>query len=266
FGQRTSKTRLTITEAARKKFRPCLEALEPRVALSNIPLLLVQPGQSIQTAVDAAPATGAVIDIEPGTYKEALVVAKRGIQIVGLEDGSGHGVVLQNPGGQATGITVTAGASNFVLRNITVRNFDENGVSLNVNGFVLSHVKAVNDGDYGLFPEFSANGLIEYCTAIGNHDTGIYVGQSHDVVIAHSTAFCTVSGIEVENSSRVQVLANESYDNVAGILVDLLPGLSVKLASDNSIAGNYVHDNNLANFADPTDLASFVPSGTGILI
>jgi parallel beta-helix repeat protein len=227
---------------------------------------MVQPGQSIQAAVNAAPASGAEIDIEPGTYQEAVVVAKQGIQLVGLGGGSDPGVVLQNPGGQATGITVTSKANHFVLRNITVQNFEENGVSLNANGFVLSHVTAVNDGDYGLFPEFSANGLIEYCTATGNADTGIYVGQSHDVVIAHSTAFGNVIGIEVENSAHVQVLSNEAYDNVAGILVDLLPGLTVKTAHDNLVADNSVHDNNHVNFATPGDLASFVPSGTGILI
>jgi parallel beta-helix repeat protein len=208
FGQRTRKARLATAPAARPTYRPCLQALEQRVALSNLPTLLVQPGQSIQAAVDAAPATGAVIDIEPGTYREAVMVAKANIQLVGLEDGCGHGVVLQNPGGQATGITVTPAAKSFVLRDITVQNFEENGVSLNANGFVLSHVTAVNDGEYGLFPEFSANGLIEYCTASGNHDTGIYVGQSRDVVITHSTAYGNVIGFEVENSSRVQVLSN----------------------------------------------------------
>src|SRR5262249_45051061 len=88
----------------------------------------------------------------------------------------------------------------------------------------------------------------------------------HDVVITHNTAFRNVIGIEIENSSHVQALANESYDNVAGILLDLLPGLTVKTATDNTIAGNYVHDNNHVNFAAAGDLASFVPSGTGILI
>jgi parallel beta-helix repeat protein len=264
--QSTRKARPASTNAIRHSYRPCLEGLEERVALSNVPTLVVQPGQSIQAAVDAAPATGAVIDIEPGRYLESLVIAKPGIQLVGLTDKSGHGVVLQNPGGQATGITVTSAAHNFVLRDITVAKFDQNGVTLDVNGFVLSHVTAANDGDYGLFPEFSANGLIEYCTVSGNSDTGIYVGQSNDVVIAHNTTFANVNGIEVENSSHVQVLANESYDNVAGILVDLLPGLFVKVAADNLIAGNYVHDNNHANFASPGDLGAFVPSGTGILI
>jgi parallel beta-helix repeat protein len=270
--QRTTPMLLTrwfgkrIIRTCRATFRPSLEALDQRIALSSLPIFFVQPGQSIQAAVDEAPAKGAVIEIEPGTYSEAIVVAKRNIQLVGLGGGSGPGVVLQNPGGQATGITVTSAAKNFVLQNITVQNFDGNGVSLQADGFVLSHVTATNDGDYGLFPEFSANGLIEFCTASGNDDTGIYIGQSQDVVITQNTAFGNVIGIEVENSSQVQVLNNEAYDNVAGILVDLLPGLSVRNANDSLIAGNYVHDNNHANFAPSDDLAFFVPSGIGIFV
>ena len=53
---------------------------------------------------------------------------------------------------------------------------------------------------------------------------------------------------------------------VLGILVVVLPGLDVKTTSDVLVARNSVHDNNHPNFAPPGDLASFVPSGSGILI
>jgi len=90
--------------------------------------------------------------------------------------------------------------------------------------------------------------------------------QSHDVTVRHSVAFANVNGIEFENSQRVQGVANETYDNVVGILVVVLPGLDVKTTSDVLVARNSVHDNNHPNFAPPGDLASFVPSGSGILI
>ncbi len=54
-----------------------------------------------------------------------------------------------------------------------MRNFGEYGGRLTgVNGFLLFYVTAVKDGDYGLFPEFSSNGVIEYSTASGHRDTG----------------------------------------------------------------------------------------------
>src|SRR5262249_34594832 len=50
------------------------------------------------------------------------------------------------------------------------------------------------------------------------------------------------------------------------ILVTLLPGLSVNTAADIVVAGNLVHDNNHANFAEPGEVESFLPSGIGILV
>jgi len=228
--------------------------------------IVVHPGESIQAAVDAA-GPGTVIQIEPGTYAEAIHISVPGLALVGQQRPDGRGVVIENPGGEEHGIRVDAASDRFVLLNVTVRGFGENGVLLQgVDGFLLSGVTAQNNGEYGLFPVHSSNGLIERCRASGHNDTGIYVGQSHDVTVRHSVAFANVNGIEFENSQRVQGVANETYDNVVGILVVVLPGLDVKTTRDVLVARNRVHDNNHPNFAPPGDLASFVPSGSGILI
>jgi parallel beta-helix repeat protein len=227
--------------------------------------MVVSNGASIQAALDAA-APGAVIHIQPGTYAEALTVTRPGIKLIGLRDASG-GVVIQNPGDEEDGVTVTDAADDFALVNVTVRGFEENGVILTgVDGFLLSGITAEDDGEYGLFPVHSSHGVIERCTASGHSDTGIYVGQSADVVVRHSVAFANVNGIEIENSSDVKVIANDTYDNVAGILLVLLPGLDVKVSRGVLVSGNRVHDNNRANFAAPGEIEAAVPSGSGILI
>ena len=234
-----------------------------RIARAGV---IVHAGESIQAAVDAA-RSGTVIQIEPGTYAEAIHISVPGLALVGQRRQDGRGVVIENPGGAANGIRVDPGGDRFVLLDVTVRGFGENGVLLSgVDGFLLSGVTAQDNGAYGLFPVHSSHGLIERCRASGHNDTGIYVGQSHDVSVRHSVAFANVNGIEFENSQRVQGIANEVYDNVVGILVVVLPGLDVKTTSDVLVARNRVHDNNHANFAPPGDLASFVPSGSGILI
>ena len=65
----------------------------------------------------------------------------------------------------------------------------------------------------------------------------------------------------------VSASKNKCYDNVAGILVILLPNLSVKTSSDITISNNHVYNNNHVNFADPEDgLEAAVPSGSGILV
>ena len=229
------------------------------------PDIIVHPGTSIQAAIDAA-APGAVIRIEPGTYAEALTVSKPGIKLVG-SPGKAGAVVIENPGDEEDGVTVTGAAAGFALVDVTVRGFEENGVVLTgVAGFLLSDVTAENDGEYGLFPVHSSHGVIERCSASGHSDTGIYVGQSQDVSVRHNVAFANVNGIEIENSSDVKVIANETYDNVAGILLVLLPGLDVKVSSGVLVSGNRVHDNNRPNFAAPGEIESAVPTGSGILI
>jgi len=265
-GRRQVRTPVARANACRLR----LEALEARLALSTPPTLVVHPGGSIQAAVDAAPSSGgAIIDIEPGLYRESVHVTKPGIAIIGLSGvGGTGGVVIQNlaDGSLNTGIMVQ-GVTGFALSDVTIRGFAHNGVVLDtVDGFAIAGVTASNDGDYGIFPEFSAHGVIVATTASGHSDTGIYVGQSHDVVIAADTANANVIGIEIENSSRVVAAGNHVFDNTAGILVDLLPGLSVTVASDNIVAGNFVHNNNRANFATPGDLAALLPAGSGILV
>jgi len=175
--------------------------------------------------------------------------------------------VIQNPAGEDDGITISHNSAGVVLDNLTVRDFLENGVVLNgVNGFRLSRITAINNGEYGLFPVLSSHGRIERCTVWGHSDAGIYVGQSSDVEVSRSTAYANVLGIEIENSTRVGVVDNESYRNVVGVMVVLLPGLTVKTSTGVRVLRNRVHDNNLPNFGHPGELESFVPTGSGILV
>ena len=229
--------------------------------------IIVHKGGSIQAAVDAA-APGATIFIEAGIYNEAIVVNKPGIHIIGSSCVPSEKVIIQNPGTAANGFTVRDDGDGFVLKNVTVQNFGSNGVFLaHVDNFLLSHVAAINDGAYGLFPIFCKYGVIEYCSATGHDDTGIYVGQSDSISMQYNEAHGNVNGLEVENSTGVVVFKNHSYDNVAGILVILLPGLTVKTSSNILVTENNLENNNHINFGDPEDgFESLVPSGTGILV
>jgi len=228
---------------------------------------VVHNGQSIQAAIDAA-VTNEVIYIEPGIYKEVLTVNKPGIQLIGSACNAYSKVIIQNPGDGENGITVQDAGDGFTLKNITIQDFEENGIILiRVDNFTLSHVTAINDGEYGLFPVLCSNGVVEYCSATGDDDTGIYVGQSTNVVIQYCEAFANVNGIEIENCTNVVAQKNHSYNNVAGFLIDLLPGKTVKTSSDVLITDNIIEGNNHVNFADPEGgFEAFVPSGSGVLV
>src|SRR5215467_6672248 len=125
--------RLRRRSASPRHVRPSVEILEGRALPSTT--VLLHPGDSIQHAVDAAKA-GTTILLAPGTYKQTVTVDKANLKLVGLP-GKG-GVVLQNPGGQGDGVTVTADGGGFELDNVTVRGFDADGVLLEgVDGFRL---------------------------------------------------------------------------------------------------------------------------------
>jgi len=228
---------------------------------------VVRNGQSIQAAIDAA-TTAKIIYIEPGVYKETITVNKPGIQLIGSVCNPYSKIVIQNPGDADNGITVQDGGDGFTLKNVTIEDFEENGIILiRVDNFTLSHVTTINDGEYGLFPVLCSNGVVEYCSATGNDDTGIYVGQSTNVVIQYCEAFANVNGIEIENCTNVVAQKNHSYNNVAGFLIDLLPGKTVKTSSDVLITDNIIEGNNHVNFADPEGgFEAFVPSGSGVLV
>jgi parallel beta-helix repeat protein len=224
--------------------------------------IVVRPGASIQAAIDEA-GPGARIEIQPGVYREALVISKPGIRLAGVGNGD---VVVENPGNQANGISVTDAGDGVQLDNLVVRGFGENGVLLDhVNGFSLTRITAKDNGEYGLFPVFSTHGRIQSCTASGHEDTGIYVGQSTEVTIENNVAFANVNGIEVENSSDVRVRHNDAHGNTAGIVVVLLPGLPTKSSAGVTVSDNDVRDNNLPNAAED-GFEAVVPAGTGILV
>src|SRR5436305_14600800 len=136
--------------------------------LSGKPNVIVHAGSSIQSAINAA-GSGSIIAVQPGIYNEALVVNKKGIFIIGI----GNGVIIQNPADEENGINVMDNANDFVLKNVTIKNFKENGVFLShVKNFLISGVTTINNGEYGIFPVFCENGIIDHCSATGHTDTG----------------------------------------------------------------------------------------------
>ena len=231
---------------------------------------IVPAGSSIQDAVDAAQ-PGAVILVEPGTYAEAVTIDKANISLMGKGGpGAQAAVIIENPGGAANGITVTAEGDGVRLADFTVRGFSRNGVFMSgVDGFHLIRLVAEDNGDYGLFPTRSSNGVMIHCRASGHADAGLYIGQSTDVRLLHNVVHENVIGIEASNSSDIEVSHNLAENNTIGILSVLLPPSAfrtVLTASEMLISQNTVRNNNLPNFAEQGSLPSFVPAGSGILV
>lgn len=254
----------------------------------------VRPGESIQAAVDSAPA-GSTIVVEPGVYREsvgalsAVVISKDGIQLVGRST-PGNPVVLENGGGQMNGIVVAPADSvdistdehpgehppcgangtrlrGFSLTGFSVRGFDQFGVYLAcVDGFSLTGNVTDADKLYGLFPVRSGNGTITGNEAQNTSlDAAIYIGQSEHVTISGNTTHDNLLGLEVENSTDVTASNNQVFHNTLGIVADVNAGLQKKEQSNVLISGNDVYDNNHPNTGSAND-TEVAPPGTGIVV
>lgn len=230
---------------------------------------IVSPDESLQEAIDAA-AAGQTVLIRPGTYviTETILIDKS-IHLIGI--GQPGEVVIRDAGSVDNGI-LARNVSGLTLANLTIRGFSRNGVfAVNVDGFVFHRLVTdqLGQGAYGLFPVRSTNGLIIRCTATGADDAGVYVGQSENVAVLHNIAYENVIGFEAENVRTTVWAHNEAFDNAAGMLGILLPPsiyITELHADELFIRHNRFVDNNHVNFAEQGDLASFVPSGTGLLV
>jgi parallel beta-helix repeat protein len=225
--------------------------------------LNVALGGSIQAALDSAGA-GDTILVPSGIYHESLTVKTYGITLKGQAGGSAR-PVLDGQDRFQNGVLAIGGM--FTMENFVVRNYTDNGVIVRgADGVFLRDLRTEDTGEYGLFPVESANVLIERCVATGATDTGLYVGQSREIVVRDSEAFTNTSGIEIENSVNALVQNNYVHDNSGGILVFLLPDHVSKENHSNRVVGNRIERNNKPNTAPGEMIVSTVPNGTGMFI
>ena len=175
----------------------------------------------------------------------------------------------------------TAGANGFeisadhvTLESVRIENPKGDGVrATEVDSPTIRNVQVVwtggpstGNGGYGIYPVLSKNVLVEDCFASGASDTGIYVGQSEDIVIRNNEVTENVAGIEIENSTDAEVYGNHAHGNTGGILVFNLPGLMVKDGKRARVYDNQIEDNNLANFAQAGNIVADLPAGSGVFI
>jgi parallel beta-helix repeat protein len=267
----------------------CLGALLPATAGART--FNVHQGQSIQRAVDRAN-PGDRIYVRPGTYHErgvrcpsepqntcAVAIQDDSISLIGRPK-KNRPVIVENAGDQAQGVAVGRSddpscledadqrVDGSLIQNIEVNGFSDDGIFLScVDNWRVTGVSTTDDAEYGIFPSHVGAGRVDNSFASGANDTGIYIGQSHDVEIDHNVATANVSGFEIENSTRVHAHDNESFGNTGGLLSFTLPFLDVKANEDNEVENNYIHDNDKPNTClDPEDAVCGVPRGTGILI
>lgn len=230
--------------------------------------VFADPTITLQAAVSSA-SPGDIVMLDPGTYSEAVVLSVQGLKLIGETSCGGARAMIENPGGQGNGI-FAAGLDDLLFENFEVNNFDANDIFVtNADGVTFRNLTTRGPGtptgtEYGIFPIFSNNVLVENCTVSGVRDAGIYVGESTNIVIRNNEVFGNVAGIEVENSGNAEVYGNYAHDNTGGILVFKLAGLPVQLSNCHDIHDNIVTNNNTPNFG--SGIVGLVPRGTGMIV
>ncbi|NUM53815.1 MAG: right-handed parallel beta-helix repeat-containing protein [Candidatus Hydrogenedentes bacterium] len=236
----------------------------------------ILPGADAQTAIQEAlilAKPGSVVQLEEGVYDlelglsldvEGVTIRGRGMDKTVLD-------FKQQVAG-SEGLFVTS--KNVVLEDFAVVDTKGNGIkSQGSDNIVIRRVRAEwtggpkeTNGAYGIYPVSSANVLVEDCVAIAGSDSGIYVGQSKNVIVRRCRAEYNVAGIEIENCHGADVYECTATNNTGGILVFDLPDLPQQRGHDIRLLDNKVFANNTPNFAPKGNIVATVPTGTGVMV
>jgi len=255
----------------------------------------VQPGESIQAALDAA-SSGDTILVSPGTYEEnvgsiyGLHITKDNIRLIGKSNhrkGESGKVRLiasgdvQTQGGTGVyaapaGCEYNASECNapdlkdFFIRGFTVEGFGVNGIQTRfVDGFKIVRNESVNNLNNGLYPTLSANGLVRNNSSYGSLDTAMWVAGSENVRVIGNELFGSVIGFEITVSNNVVVKHNEIHDNTVGVGLfhpNAAGNAPIEVMEDWIIEGNEIYNNNRENMAVPGTMQAGLPPGAGVLL
>jgi parallel beta-helix repeat protein len=235
----------------------------------------VEAGASVQEVqTDLINATsGTTIAFGAGTFDFdldlSLIVGGVTIQGEGMDKTI---LNFKNQTSGQQGLLVQTNGS-FAIHDIAFQDPPGNCIKMEgVNGLTVDHVRtewtagpSSTNGAYGIYPVQCSNVLIQNSVAKGASDTGIYVGQSHDVIVRNNDVEYNVAGIESENTNNDDIYMNTATHNAGGILVFNLPGLQVENAGGTRVFMNMIVDNNTTNFAPSGNIVGMVPTGSGFV-
>ena len=222
-------------------------------------LITAEPGDTVQLGAGVFALTdGLSLDVDRVTLRGAGVDAS----------------ILDFAGQQGAGEGLLVTSDDVVLRDFGVRNSRGDGIkSKNANRIVYYRLRVewtgvprASNGAYGVYPVESQDVLVDNVIVRGASDSGIYVGQSRNIVVRNSLAIDNVAGIEIENSYDADVHDNIATRNAGGILVFDLPGLPQQGGHNVRVFDNLVVDNMTENFAPVGNIVHSVPTGSGVIV
>ncbi|WP_410510225.1 NosD domain-containing protein [Methanosarcina hadiensis] len=198
--------------------------------------IILQPGSSIQTAVNNAN-SGDTIILKPGTYSENLNITKGNITIRS-QSGNPDDTILKSKNSRDA---LLLQASDITISGIKVTGSGYSYAGINLykcSKCVIEKSKVTNNG-YGILLTNSYRCTISKNTVTDNGAYGIYLGSSSLNTISGNTANNDSHGIHVGSSDDNKLSGNTVTSNSAS-------GMYVCGLSDrNLIYDNYFNNTNI---------------------
>ncbi|MEU0134580.1 right-handed parallel beta-helix repeat-containing protein [Streptomyces sp. NPDC006296] len=243
---------------------------------------VVRPGDSIQSAVDAA-RPGDTVVVLPGTYRESVLITKPGLTLLGtrgrtiLVPPAADGAKAANAcaaGGNGICVIGTEGhtVDDVSIRSLTVSGFDKSGIWASwTDGLSVRKVTARNNGTWGIAQERSTLGDFRRNTATGNGDAGIFIANSVSeeggatdtggTLVLDNTVSGNRIGVTARRVRNLVIDGNLLTGNCSGVFV--VGDESKPAAGAMTISGNRILKNN--KFCPATPRLSAI-QGSGIVL
>lgn len=220
----------------------------------------VQPGESIQKAVDAAK-PGDTVLLSPGLYHESVTITTSDVTLRGMNADStvivpdatstracakaGNGICVSGTEGRRV--------ERVTVRALTLKNFTKSGLwATRTDRLKVQGVTAEKNGQWGLAQERSVRGVFSHNIAEHNGDAGLFVSNTVDreegaqdakaLKIRDNLLLGNRIGVTVRRLRNLTVEHNEITGNCTGVFV--VGDESAPHAGALSVSRNYVYQNN----------------------
>jgi nitrous oxidase accessory protein len=171
----------------------------------------VKPGQSIQTAINAA-SPGKIIEVQNGTYHERVNVTKQ-LTLKGV------GEPVVDAGGDGSAITISANGST--LLGFTAigsgKGWNDAGIRVLSRENVIKGNAAMKNNNFGILFYHAGNNTVANNVAEENKNSGIMLVHSNDNQVWGNNIVMNRDGISIQTSRGNVVKANNLTENKIGI-------------------------------------------------